>query len=268
MHSSLILNTLILSTADRPPLENTQRTCLRKFTDPASLRPSIYTTSSGEQFGQEAYSNLWDHFVSAPEAATEGVCGFRGIKCRNGIITSLTVSVADGGASTEMAKQACVDMAWLPPTIMGVSIVHTVMLNGWRSEDLPRKLRLMRLHRCRSSNSSLQPAGDKTIDLRKLPLEMENLYIVGGWYNGSVVIDDLPPKMQILYLSNANFREAIVNLDGLPVKMALVGIRRYGKSNTIKIHKIGGRPTKAVISGQKNTIVARMIELGKRNILE
>ena len=253
-----IFHALILATADRLPLEYAQRTCLKKFTDAASETQQIN--------GSLQYRNLWDHFMSSPNAANYGVCGFRGIVCTEGRVTYLSIDLSNGGASMGLTEQTIVDMAWLPPTIMSVNIEYTWMRNGWQSEELPRNLRTMRLLHCDSRRVPHAPFSQKTVNLGKLPRHMESLYVVGGWYRGQLIIDDLPATMEILYLSNRSFKAATVYLDGIPKGMKLVGIEHFGKQK-VKIGLIGDKTTGALIYGEPSAIIACLRALGKAWVL-
>ena len=143
---------------------------------------------------------------------TMDCCDWHNVGCVNGIVFKVHIAASDYRA--QIGKPTVVDLGWMPPTVQYAAICYVRAANGWATAWLPREMRFLSLQQV--ENFPWNGAPENTIDLRTLPAHMEELFVVGGWYNGAVYVDSLPASVRLIQITNAAVNTALIHFEALP----------------------------------------------------
>ena len=186
-----------------------------RFADPTILAPKDV---------QENYNRILNiNFLLQYGAKTyNDCCAWRGVGCADGVIVSIHLDHSGRGGG----KITAIHMSWMPPTVRYAWIGYLHTFHGWKTSRLPREMRYLSLTHV--DRVPILKGRELEVDLRMLPSQMEELYVVGGWYNGAVYVDNLPQSMRIIQITNPAVNEAFVNFAALPL-----GFQGMCLSNTL-----------------------------------
>ena len=150
-----------------------------------------------------------------PDSYAYDACRWRGVECTPVMgeypqVTEIVTTFVATGAETNRWR---VDVRWLPGSMQFV-YVHAMELAGpLHCRALPRALKFFFLRQ------SLQPTAE-TLELRYLPLEVEEIHIVDSSVAHTVEIDDLPPKLRILRITSLDLHRAVLGDADAPTGFA------------------------------------------------
>ena len=179
------------------------------------------------------------------------VCAWRGIECKGGKAIGLSISVALSDTAW------LVSLDWLPPSLECVYLQFVSSINGWMAERLPQKLRFLYIRGDTSILSDLH----RSVDLRKLPRNMEELMSTNGMYHGKVYLTNLPSTMRILWITSIPTKKVVGEIDILLKKMIFVRVTD-GVDELSKVYRPNGK--KSRVSMSKATEVEKALNASQK----
>ena len=187
----------------------------------------LHATSHNRERSHSASRDFWRYFRTNSGPSTDP-CEWRGVTCENGTVKFFLWSfmffneIIDGQRRTT-AKNWFIEMDWLPSTLAAVHLNGIYLIDGWSADRLPRDLRYLYLNNCQPPPSSQERKGyRRDMRLRQLPVGLEELYIFGGWMNGTVLLDGLPQRMKIVHLQSTSLRKAYVRNADMPPYLVII----------------------------------------------
>ena len=168
---------------------------------------------------------------------SEDVCDWNGIQCTNGHVTSVFLSMR--------AVHCSVSMEWLPATVASVHFTEGVWLyRGWKPRNLPKRMRYLYMHSC--SCITMQ----NELDLRYLPSQMEELFLLSCLSYRTVHIDYLPMTMRIVCITSRGDLIAFVSFESLPEELRIMRITHYGPEPKVRVEGTGQRKSDVRVHNQ------------------
>ena len=140
-------------------------------------------------------------------------CLWNGVECENGIMQSFVFMTPP----SEKAQNWRIKLDWLPATLQTVHIREVSMIDGWLAERLPSALRYISLQQCHLSYE--RPRDIRELNFRNFPVGLEELYMTGCSFRGSIVLDALPPNLRLCALQCPCIRRVLLDASKLPGKM-------------------------------------------------
>ena len=161
----------------------------------------------------------FDRYFGDPIETGRPLCIWRGVLCTYGVVTTFVIARIQG-------KEFAVNMAWLPPTLAHVHFDGaTLGGRGLQAERLPRALRYLFVKDCRSEDPSAVPAN---FNFCMVPRKMEELYIIRGWFAGTVDLCDLPAPMRVLQIVHQSVQTVFIDWAKLPEPIKLISLSKLG----------------------------------------
>ena len=189
-----------------------QKEVMEKFLHPPGLPPATRV------------NNLERFHMNCGQ--TDDVCQWRGIFCDTESRQMKSLFLCGYSVS----KPIIVSLDWLPPTLEHILFNRIFSCAGWSAAVLPRRLKYLMMENVKVYRSC-RPY-ERCIDVRKLPMDMEELIIERSWYYGSVVIHNLPQSMRILRLNNVPSTMAFIDALSLPKSLRYLCLTHKGKNLT------------------------------------
>ena len=126
--------------------------------------------------------------------------------------------------SEAVSLQITVAMDWLPSTLKSIHLRNIFLDDGWVAERLPRDTEYLFMGNVVTFN---EVGKNRRVDLRRLPVNMEELILQASWLRGKIVLTDLPKKMRISWLQHIMCTKAFIEPDLLPNALAYIYIQNY-----------------------------------------
>ena len=178
--------------------------------------------------------------------------------CDAGVIESVKIDCSENFKGVGAEVVVFVDMQWLPPAVQSLSLNGSEMVREWTTAMLPRQLRFLLLWNSRAGTKE-GLGRRKSIDFRKLPGQMEELYLRRVPMKGRIVIENLLESMRIVEICCNCLQTAFVDFEGLPVGLLSVSITAdRGYRGQAKIVGIGTAQEDERVSNAYMTNVRRM----------
>ena len=233
MRALFIALTVCADAAPKTPNshQNLQNACMRNF---------FGLTGQGPQFG------LLTERLSHGSA---DFCDWTGLTCTDSALTSIYIcgDLLDGARTLHQNPESIgyiIDIHWLPPTVEFAHFRHILLLHGWHSSALPRRLKYLHLravHPREFGGSPWHGVFSSETQLQSLPEGLEELFIIGSWQAGSVSLLSLPPAMQRLYISGPKLHTATVASSQLPETLKCAYVQNgtcAGRGRKVKVVRL------------------------------
>ena len=201
-----------------------QLECLTQFAAPALLARQ-----------RDTYNSIIPTYFHGDNALRSSECTWNGIGCdENGALRSMRID------NSRTWNPTLVDMQWVPPTAQTVSIRNVKLYGGFEASALPRDLRFLFLKNCMWRVGYSDIAG--SLSFEKLPKKLEEMFLIGNLYRGTINIKELPKTMRILFLDSKFKREAYMRFSALP-EVALGGTGRVPVTDIDLSDEVDEEPT-------------------------
>ena len=197
----------------------------------------------------------WNHRVSnfiRTDTDPDNECLWRGVRCTGGVLHTFVCN------KKIIGENRALHMSWLPSTLAFVHMTFIDLAGPWKACELPRTLRYMYMSNCYMNQHWLQVKRHKNfqkrcdlfIDLRRLPLKLEEFCLYNSWWAGPVHITDLPRLMRLLYIVGSLTHPTYVENKTLPEGLQEV-IIEYDK-----------KTSNEVLISAKNETVDQRVKIG------
>ena len=162
-----------------------------------------------------------------------------------------------------------VNANWLPSTLQNVHLRTLVVSEGIEVRRLPRELRYF----CTDTMLQMQDKIRDKLDLSQLPRKLEEFLIVGEKFAATLVFQDLPPNIRLLYFSSLYKLQAYVENDKLPKSLGEITI----DSTACKIHslnesavdkRVSNGPTPAGGLSERYNLYSEQIRTARQELSE
>ena len=144
-------------------------------------------------------------FIVADPDSIGNVCEWRGVDCENDGNGHFRVTTVIMIRSSKHIWQ--VTIGWFPSTVRTLSLELIKVEDSLSSKHFPRDLEFARLYGC----SFVDKKGkNKPLDLRYLPVNLEELHILESWLSTTVIVDALPENLTIVRLGIQKLQRVIL----------------------------------------------------------
>ena len=193
--------------------------------------------TDSHELQQQCMYNLFhiDIQVNPNKRNFNDACEWKCTQCIDGIVHGVVWA-----APRQMLTR--INIEWLPPTTEIAHFADTAIRPGINPKRLPRALRYLCLKKCRKFGEHWIPG----IDLRSLPMRLEELHVIGGDFDGTVDLTCLPPTMQAISFIHVNCEALVVRRALLPIRLERVCV--WSTCNAFTVESVD-KPGKRIHCG-------------------
>ena len=138
-------------------------------------------------------------FTSAAHPVAD-VCRWNGVICSKDEVRAIYMQKA----TTDL----CVDMHWLPPTLQYVHLIRVTFLDQLHPARMPRNLKYFYTQDVKRFSDFQRR---RYVDLKHLPLKLEEFVLRHVKFDGTVSLLSLPPCLKLLWICGDQFRSALLD---------------------------------------------------------
>ena len=172
-------------------------------------------------------------FIVADSDSIGNVCEWRGVDCENDGNGHFRVTTVIMIRSSKHIWQ--VTIGWFPSSVRTLSLELIEVKDSLSSKHFPRDLEFARLYCCSFVDKKSK---NKPLDLRYLPVNLEELHIIESWLSKTVIVDALPKNLKILRLGIQKLQRVILGEADAPKEWQF----------RMSIEKPNGQPPRVVCS--------------------
>ena len=171
--------------------------------------------------------------TSESKANPQNICGWKGIWCVNKIINMIRWK----GSKQKFQCR----IKWLPATLQDIRLHDMRISETFDTRFLPRKTLFCKMYMCMLSGN---------VNMRTLPLDIEELYLRANNLEGTVDLTRLPERLRKADLCLNSFKKVIVSNESLPKNLIHIYFNQPGQK--IRATVIEGKKADARIHLKAN----------------
>ena len=162
-------------------------------------------------------------------------CGWRCVDCSDGIVHTF---LFERVLRSQTGEDVSLQLNRMPPSVHYLHVKDAYIGHvSWRTRMLPRELRYLYL--CNVSNTQ-GTENPRDLDLRELPMHMEEFLITYARWTGPLYLTNLPQNLRLLQLQDVLHSFTFVDNRALPTSLEQASVSYMLGSTNRKIRSIDG----------------------------